>query len=108
MTPHALKKLESDLRQFLDAMFEGMGRPERRRAMAGYVTGLLLDGERKSIEPMAARLVDSAAEIQAMRQRLQEAVSVSTWSDDELFRRLALKVERELPGIEALVIDDTG
>jgi SRSO17 transposase len=103
-----LKKLEGELQAFLDSMFDGMGRPERRRAMAGYVTGLLLDGERKSIEPMAARLAGDSHGVQAMRQRLQEAVSVSTWSDDELLRRLALKVERELPGVEALVIDDTG
>jgi hypothetical protein len=32
-----------------------MGRIERRQALVGYVTGLVLDGERKSIEPMAAR-----------------------------------------------------
>jgi SRSO17 transposase len=108
MNPRALKKLDHELRTFLDAMFDGMGRTERRRAMSGYVMGLLLDGERKSIEPMAARLVDDPREIQAMRQRLQEAVSVSSWSDDDLFRRLALKVERDLPGIEALVVDDTG
>jgi hypothetical protein len=37
---------------------DGMGRTERRRALDGYVTGLLLDGERKSIEPMATRLAE--------------------------------------------------
>lgn len=73
-----------------------------------YVTGLLLDGERKSIEPMAARLVDSASEVQAMRQRLQQAVVVADWAEREVFARIAAKVENELPGIEALVIDDTG
>nr|WP_249344722.1 transposase [Corallococcus exiguus] len=36
-----------------------MGRSERRRALGGYVTGLLLDGQRKSIEPMAARLAQA-------------------------------------------------
>ncbi|MFC1612161.1 transposase, partial [Myxococcota bacterium] len=34
-----------------------MGRPERRRAMALYLTGLLMDGERKSVVAMASRLV---------------------------------------------------
>jgi SRSO17 transposase len=47
-------------------MVEGMGRTERREALGAYVTGLLLDGERKSIEQMAARLVDDASEIQAV------------------------------------------
>ena len=43
-----------------------------------------------------------------MRQRLQQCVTVSDWSDDELRRRLALKLDAELPDVEALVIDDTG
>ena len=43
-----------------------------------------------------------------MRQRLQECVSISTWSDKDMYARLALKIDRELPGIEAFVIDDTG
>ena len=76
--------------------------------MASYVTGLLLDGERKSVQPMAARLVDDASEIEAMRQRLQQAVCFSPWSDAEIFSRVATKIDRELPGIEALVVDDTG
>jgi SRSO17 transposase len=103
-----VKKLDRALEAFADALFDGMGRPERRRAMAWYLEGLLLDGARKSIEPMAARLVDEPGEVEAMRQRLQQCVSISTWSDDELRARLARKVEAELPGIEALVLDDTG
>jgi SRSO17 transposase len=108
MDRRTLKRLDDELREYLDSMIEGMGRPERRAAMASYVTGLLLDGERKSIQPIAARLVDSASEVEAMRQRLQECVVISGWSDAELWRRLALRLERELPGLEAFVIDDTG
>lgn len=108
MTPSQLKKLDRDLGAFLDAMVTGMGRPERRSAMRNYITGLLLDGERKSVQPMAARLTRDAVECDAMRQRLQDCVGQSRWSDAEMQRRLALKVDRELPGIEALVIDDTG
>src|SRR5215813_12359303 len=85
-----------------------MGRKERVENLGHYVTGLLLDGERKSIEPIAARLVDKPEEIEGMRQRLQQAVTVATWSEQELFRRIALKVDGELPGVEALVLDDTG
>jgi SRSO17 transposase len=108
MNQRQLDTLSRELAGLLDSMFEGMGRPERRRAMAGYVTGLLLDGERKSIEPIASRLVGSRDEIEAMRQRLQQAVAFGNWSDETLFSRLALKAERELAGIEALIIDDTG
>src|SRR4051794_21015677 len=58
MTPHALKKLDRELTAFIADMTADMGRPERRAAMGHYITGLLLDGERKSVQPMAARLVD--------------------------------------------------
>jgi len=76
--------------------------------MGWYITGLLLDGERKSTQPMAARLVDKQSEVEAMRQRLHECVAVSDWSDDEIRARLARKLDSELPGIEAFVLDDTG
>lgn len=108
MTPHALKKLDRELAAFLAEMTDAMGRPERRAAMGHYITGLLLDGERKSVQPMAARLVHDAAEADAMRQRLADCVSSSPWSDAELLRRLALKFEGDLPGNEVFVVDDTG
>jgi len=76
--------------------------------MRNYLTGLLLDGERKSVQPMAARLVSDVAESDALRQRLQDCVSLSPWSDEEMLRRLALKFDHEMPGIEAFVTDDTG
>ena len=40
-----------------------------------YLTGLLLEGEHKSIEPMAARFVKDEAQGDAMRQRLQQSAS---------------------------------
>jgi SRSO17 transposase len=108
MDKRELKRLDRELSAYLDSMTEGMGRPERRQAMRDYLTGLLLDGDRKSIEPMAGRLVDDESEIQAMRQRLQQCVTVSTWSDEDVWKRLALKGEAELPELEAWVVDDTG
>lgn len=108
MNRREIERLERELGNYIDSMLDGMGRIERRAAMRGYITGLLLDGERKSIEPIAARLVDDVREIQGMRQRLQQAVTVADWSDAEVFRRIAIKLDRELPGVEAFVIDDTG
>src|SRR5262249_41053713 len=97
MNRRELKRLEHELSHYVQSMIEGMGRAERRTAMALYVTGLLLDGERKSIEPMAARLVDAMEDVEPMRQRLQQCVSVAAWSDGEVFRRLGRKLDRELP-----------
>src|ERR1700704_4342777 len=76
--------------------------------MGGCITGVLLDGERKSMEPIAARLVDDAARIEAMRQRLQQCVVVSAWEDATVFARLAQVLDRELPEVTAFVVDDTG
>ena len=108
MNRRELRCLDFELSEYLDSMLAGMGRVERVAALRSYLTGLLLDGERKSIEPMAARMVDSEDEIQAMRQRLQQAVTVAGWSDREMLTRLAVKADAELPGLEALVVDDTG
>ncbi len=108
MKRREIDRLDRELGSYLEELLGGMGRSERRRAMAWYVRGLLLDGDRKSIEPIAGRLVDDPREIEAMRQRLQQCVSVSAWAEEDVWRRLASKVDRELPEIEALVIDDTG
>jgi SRSO17 transposase len=108
MKPKELRALDRELTEFVDPLWDGLGRSERRRALSWYVTGLLLDGGRKSIEPIASRLVESASEVEAMRQRLQQTVAFGTWSDDEVRRRLARKVEERLPQLEAFVIDDTG
>jgi len=85
-----------------------MGRPERRLAMGQYLTGLLLDGERKSIEPMAARLGDRPDVVEAMRQRLQQCMVVSPWDAGELFAPVARTLDRELPDITAFMVDDMG
>lgn len=108
MNQNQLRALDRELSAFLEEMVEDMGRPERRRAMELYMTGLLLDGERKSTQPMAARLAKKTEEAEALRQRLQQCVAISSWSDDKLFGRLALKFDRELPDVEAFVADDTG
>ena len=52
-----ITRLDRELSAYVDEMFNGMGRRERLSALSLYVTGLLLDGDRKSIEPMAGRLV---------------------------------------------------
>jgi SRSO17 transposase len=108
VTPQALKRLDRELTTFVDTLTADFGRPERRTDMTQYITGLLLDGERKSIEPIAARLVDRPDQIQAMRQRLQQCVVVSPWDAGALFSRLARLLDHDLPEVTAFVVDDTG
>jgi SRSO17 transposase len=101
MTPPALKALETRLEYFLCDLTEPMGRRERRHWAQVYVQGLLLDGDRKSIEPMASRL--PKADTQALRQ----FVGQSPWAVDEVQRRLARKVVDLLSEPDVWIIDET-
>ena len=69
MDRRTLKKLDTELTEFVEELFGGLGRKERVENLCHYVTGLLLDGDRKSIEPIAARLVDKPSEVEGMRDR---------------------------------------
>ena len=101
MRPQTLKGLEARLTDFLDDLLAPMGRRERRHWARVYVQGLLLDGERKSIEPMASRI--EGADVQALRQ----FVGQSPWAVEEVQRRLAHKVIDLLSEAEVWIIDET-
>lgn len=77
-----------------------MGRSERRRWAGYYLRGLLLDGQRKSIEPLAQRV---GADVQG----LQQFVGQSPWSTEGLFRALNEVARRELVPARYWVIDET-
>jgi SRSO17 transposase len=78
-----------------------LGRSERRVAAAHYVQGLLMPGQRKSIEPIAARLgVDS--------QRLQQFMADSPWEETQLWRVIRQEVVPHFEPIEAWIVDETG
>ena len=86
---------------FLTPVVAELGRRERRVAAARYVHGLLLPGQRKSIEPMAERLgVDP--------QSLQQFVSASPWSDQAVWKVVRQQIIPHLEPIEAWVVDETG
>jgi SRSO17 transposase len=88
------------MEEFAGRMFGGFARRDQRVKGELYLRGLMLDGKRKSMQPMAQRLgVD--------HQQLQQFVSTSTWDHVEVRRRLAVWAA-EFVGPDALVIDDTG
>jgi len=87
--------------RFMAPVVASLGRSERRRAATRYVEGLLMPGQRKSIEPMAARLGIDA-------QSLQQLVSSSPWSDEALWRALRQEVIPPLEPLEAWVVDESG
>ncbi len=77
--------------------------------LKSYCTGLLLPGERKSIEPMAARLAPD--NVRRTHQSLHHLVAHAPWSDEGLLRQVRQSV---LPQMEqngpviAWIVDDTG
>src|SRR5580658_3617665 len=102
MTESQIARSRQRLERFLLDLLEPIGRSERRHWGELYVRGLLQDGERKSIEPMAARLPDG--NVQAM----QQFVGQSPWEWQEVWARLGKRMTAELEPDSAWVVDDTG
>jgi SRSO17 transposase len=102
MTDAQGEKCRKRLEQFLKDLLEPVGRSERRHWGAVYIRGLLVNGERKSIEPLAARSADGNV------QALQQFVGQSPWDWMPLWERLAKRMTAELEPDPVWVIDDTG
>jgi SRSO17 transposase len=94
MTPAQLRRIRTRLTTFAEDLFESIPRKDQRRWGQTYLRGLLLDGKRKSIEPMAARLTkgDPQADAYAVEQALQQFVNQSPWDPVPVRRRLAQRM----------------
>jgi SRSO17 transposase len=86
---------EARLEAYLDAIVGGLGHVRRAASARAYCTGLLLPGERKSIEPMAARL--DPAHVQAKHQSLHHVVAEADWDDAAMLAAVRAQV---LPALE--------
>lgn len=102
MTESQIEKCRKRLEQFLVDLLEPVGRNERRHWGSVYIRGLLLDGERKSIEPLAASLPEGNV------QALQQMVGQSPWPWVPVWERLAKRMTAELEPEPVWVIDETG
>lgn len=83
-------------------MFEPFARADQRRWGEVYLRGLLLDGRRKSVEPMAARLGEDGN-----RQALAHFITTSPWEAAHVRARLAWRMQQVIKPT-ALIVDDTG
>ncbi len=93
---------EGELEGWLAPFLAALARPEQRRWAPLYLEGLLLPGERKSVEPMAARVVPGDV------QQLHHFVSTSPWATAPLEDELVRAADRLVGGPDAvLVVDDT-
>src|SRR6267154_768090 len=94
---------------YVEAMVGVIGHADRAEPLRDYCLGLLMPGERKSVEPIAA--VMAPARVSARRQSLLHFVANAPWSDERVLARVC---DLTLPIIEcsgvigAWIIDDTG
>lgn len=94
---------------YLEALASALGHADRAAPLKAYCTGLLLPGERKSIEPMAARL--EPRRIRAAHQSLHHFVAKADWSDDavlEIVRAQILPALERRGPIRAWIVGEAG
>ncbi len=94
--------LDARLDGFLERLTPSLGRPDRRRQARTYVAGLLLEGERKSVQPLAGRLgaTDNG-------QALHHFVAHSPWAHEGLLAAMAKEAARLWARPHAWIIDET-
>lgn len=100
MDAAALTDVGERLDAFIGEVFSSLKRKDQRVTAGVYARGLMLDGRRKSMQPMADRLgID--------HQRLQQFVTTSPWDPVPVRKTLSRKA-CDLISPDAWVIDDTG
>jgi len=97
-------------RAYVERLAQTLGHADRREPLRGYLTGLVLPGARKSVEPMAALLAPER--VRQTHQSLHHLVADAPWDDGAILkavREYALAaIERRRGSIEAWIVDDTG
>lgn len=96
-----LEAQRAALIEFAAQMYRPLVRCDQRAKGEQYVRGLLLEGRRKSIQPMAVRLPDGDEE------GLQHFITDSPWDDEPVRQRLARRMTAEIEP-EGWIVDDTG
>jgi SRSO17 transposase len=93
----------------MDGLANAAGHADRHAPLKNYCKGLLLPGERKSVEPMAARLAPD--NVGRMHQSLHHLVADAPWNDEEMLaqvrRQVLPSMQRHGP-VVAWIVDDTG
>src|ERR1700732_3083214 len=109
MDRQGLKSSESRFAAYVEGLASVIGHKDREGPLRDYCAGLMLGGERKSVEPIAA--VTAPARVAAQHQSLLHFIGEGRWSDERVLakvREMVLpEIERHGP-IEAWIIDDTG
>ena len=74
----------------MEGLAGAAGHSDRKVPMKNYCMGLLLPGERKSVEPMAARLAPD--NVRRMHQSLHHMVADAPWGDAQMLAQMRSQV----------------
>lgn len=99
------------LNDYFDSIGAILGRRDRRESFALYAMGLFGEGERKSVEPIAARACGDPALCRAFTDRLLHFIGISSWSDRDVRKHVAqyaVDAMTTREAVEAWIVDDTG
>lgn len=99
------------LEDYFGLIGEKLGNDSRRESFAIYAMGILGDGDRKSVEPIAARACADPQAADAAHQSLLHFVSNSRWSDRDIRQvasTYAIEAISQHSPVEAWIVDDTG
>ena len=94
---------------YIEGLANAAGHADRHTPLKNYCKGLLLPGERKSVEPMAARLAPN--DVRRMHQSLHHLVADAPWNDEEMLaevREYVLPTMQKQGPVVAWIVDDTG
>ena len=100
---------ESRFAAYVESIISALGHADRAAPFQSYCAGLLLPGDRKSVEPIAARV--QPGRVRAAHQSLHHFVAKADWSDEAVLaavRARVLPIMQQHGPIQALIVDDTG
>lgn len=103
-----VKVSEQNFMAYLERLTAAVGHADRHEPLRVYLEGLLLPGERKSVEPMAARI--DPRNVRSRHQSMHHFVATAPWDAQEIMkaaRDYALEEFAYHGGVEAWILDDT-
>jgi SRSO17 transposase len=107
--PSSSAASEQRFQPYIDRLADVLGHADRHEPLRLYTTGLLLPGERKSVEPMAARL--DPRPVRSRHQSLHHLVAEADWDDAAVLAAVRDSALPALPPhgpLPAWIVDDTG
>jgi len=110
-TPELPPEVLERLRDYAELFRDDFRHTSQRSWSGVYLRGLLQNGERKSIEPMVARvpLPSQLLDIEDPEQALQQFVNQSPWDEQKVLQRYRTAMAQSFASPRGIfVIDDTG